>query len=316
MLRLAFDTLLGQLVGLSHQQRTALLEAVRTIGRQDEVVATSVQRTLASLPCQRPATLPLQALRHNLQRAQRHPAGAPAPQGQTAGLLRHHARAGHHRQARGPVGARAQEHQLSLAPPPAHLGPARPATALRGIVEADEMFFLESEKGARALTRAPRKRGGVASKRGISGQQVCVLVARDRSGRTHDAVTGHAAYRQFASAAGIRHAFVNLRAGEPVHGTVHVQNVNGYHSRLRAWMHHFRGVATRYLGNYCGWRRAIDLQRINSAAAMPRSAIGVFNSKCEQRQKKGPAPVTMQAKMESVQNDRTRPSCQCFITRL
>ena len=51
---------------------------------------------------------------------------------------------------------------------------------------------------------------------------------------------GHAAYRQFASAAGIRHAFVNLRAGERVRGEVHVQNVNGYHSRLRAWMHHFR----------------------------------------------------------------------------
>jgi hypothetical protein len=46
---------------------------------------------------------------------------------------------------------------------------------------------------------------------------------------------------------------------------------------VRAWLHHFRGVVTRYLGNYCGWRWAIDLKRINSSAAMLRSAIGAFN---------------------------------------
>jgi transposase-like protein len=176
---------------------------------------------------------------------------------------------------------------------------------LRGIVEADEMYLLESEKGARQLTRPARKRGGVASKRGISSEQVCVLVARDRSGRTHDAVTGkgpltavqlqrhlapvldkdillvtdsHAAYRGFARASGVTHEAVNLRAGERVRGAVHVQNVNAYHSRLRGWLHHFRGVATRYLANYCGWRWAIDLLRIASPEAMLRSAVGVFNT--------------------------------------
>ena len=130
-------------------------------------------------------------------------------------------------------------------------------------------------------------------------------MARDRDGSTFDAVPGkgpvtaaqlhrhlrpvlhrnallvtdgHAAYRAFARAAGIAHQFVNLRAGEQVRGEVHVQNVNGYHSRLRGWLHHFRGVATRYLGNYCGWRWAIDLQRLNSAEAMLRSAVGDFNT--------------------------------------
>ena len=89
---------------------------------------------------------------------------------------------------------------------------------------------------------------------------------------------GHVAYRHYAHAAGIHHEFVNVSAGERVRGAVHVQNVNAYHSRLRAWLHQFRGVATRYLGNYCGWRWAIDLQRINSPAAMLRSAIRAFNS--------------------------------------
>ena len=176
---------------------------------------------------------------------------------------------------------------------------------LQGIVEADEMVVLESHKGARHLDRPARKRGGRAGKPGISHEQVCVLVARDRNGRTHDAVTGtgpvtaaqleqhlkpalgddsvlvtdsHAAYRRFAREHGITHEPINLRSGERVRNAFHIQNVNGYHSRLRAWLHHFRGVATRYLDNYCGWRRAIDAHRINSPEAFLRAAVGVFRS--------------------------------------
>jgi len=45
----------------------------------------------------------------------------------------------------------------------------------------------------------------------------------------------------------------------------------------------FRGVATRYLDNYCGWRRAIDGSsstnaRINSPEEFLRAAVGVFRS--------------------------------------
>jgi hypothetical protein len=130
-----------------------------------------------------------------------------------------------------------------------------------------------------------------------------VLVARDRSGATHDAVTGkgaltkarlhrclaplldrqvllvtdgHPAYPAFAREAGIAHAAVNLRAGIRVNGDVHVQNVNAYHSRLRAWLHHFLGVATRYLPNYLGWRWAIDGERIKQPEALLRRAVGVY----------------------------------------
>jgi transposase-like protein len=52
---------------------------------------------------------------------------------------------------------------------------------LHGIAEADEMYLLESEKGVRQLKRSPRKRGGAASQRGTSKEQVGVLVARDRT---------------------------------------------------------------------------------------------------------------------------------------
>ena len=60
---------------------------------------------------------------------------------------------------------------------------------LSGIVEADETFILESFKGKRRdLPRASRKRGGKAAKRGLSAEQIPVIVGHDRTGATIDAV--------------------------------------------------------------------------------------------------------------------------------
>ena len=185
----------------------------------------------------------------------------------------------------------------------------RPA-ALHGIVEADEMFILESRKGSRKLDRPPRKRGGAANRRGISRELDCILVARDRSRQTIDAVTGrgavskvqlerhlqpfldrdvllvtdaNAAYRAFARAHGIAHEAVNISAGERrrlgPHGAIHVQNVNAYHGRLREWLAPFHGVASRYLPNYLGWRRMLDGGHITSAEQLFRLAIGPIHSK-------------------------------------
>ena len=58
-----------------------------------------------------------------------------------------------------------------------------------GILETDETWFLRSCKGQRGqLSRRARKRGGRAEKRGLSREQVPVLVIRDRSGETSDAI--------------------------------------------------------------------------------------------------------------------------------
>jgi len=180
---------------------------------------------------------------------------------------------------------------------------------LHGIAEADEMFILESQKGSRQLDRPARRRGGQASKRGISRELDCILVARDRSGQTIDAVVGrgalttaqleqhllprldrqvllvsdsHGAYRSFARKHGIAHEAVNLRAGVRVRRgaacAIHVQNVNAYHQRFRQWLSRFRGVASRYLSNYLGWRWILEGGRIKSAEQLLRIAIGVVNS--------------------------------------
>ncbi|RZA32751.1 MAG: IS1595 family transposase, partial [Lysobacteraceae bacterium] len=181
---------------------------------------------------------------------------------------------------------------------------------LHGIVEADEMFILESQKGSRKLDRAPRKRGGKAGKRGISNALDCILVARDRSRQTIGALVGrgalkmtqlerhllprldegvllvsdsNAAYRAFSRKHGIAHQAVNLRAGQRVRhnaaGAIHVQNVNAYHQRLRQWLARFHGVASRYLPNYLGWHRALDGGRITSVGHLLRIAIRVIHTK-------------------------------------
>jgi IS1 family transposase len=155
------------------------------------------------------------------------------------------------------------------------------------------------------LKRAPRRRGGVASTPGISHQHDCILVARDRTGQTIDAVTGRGAvtkgqlhvhllpaldpdillvtdgnhaYRAFARETGISHQYVNLRLGERVRGAVHVQNVNAYHQRFRQWLARFHGVASRYLPNYLGWRWALDGERIASPERFLRAAMGSFHT--------------------------------------
>ena len=177
-------------------------------------------------------------------------------------------------------------------------------TTLRGITEADETYVLESHKGSRKLERKPRKRGGSASKRGISNEQVCILIARDRSKQTVDFVTGNGAitatilkthlkpildsdtllvsdsnptYDSFCNAENITHKAVNLSQDQRViEGAYHVQNVNAYHSRFKSWLLRFHGVATKYLPNYLGWCRVMDEYRNLTPEMLLSSAIGDF----------------------------------------
>ena len=50
----------------------------------------------------------------------------------------------------------------------------------KGITESDDTFFLQSSKGSKLHERKPRKRGGAVNKRGISNEQVAVIVTADR----------------------------------------------------------------------------------------------------------------------------------------
>ena len=58
----------------------------------------------------------------------------------------------------------------------------------------------------------------------------------------------------------------NASRGERTYGSCHIQNVNAYISRLKHWMARFKGVATRYLKSYLGWRRMIEREAENLSA--------------------------------------------------
>jgi transposase-like protein len=171
---------------------------------------------------------------------------------------------------------------------------------LSAIVEADETYRLESQKGSRKLTRPARKRGGVAKRRGVTREHDCLLVARDRTGQTLDFHTGlgqvtvaqlhrclkpvlpvdvllisdsAVAYRHFTDQAGITHEAVNVQAGIRARGAIHIQNVNSWHSRFKSWLVRFRGVASRYLINYSGWQRVLDDRRLTTPAHLLCAAV-------------------------------------------
>ena len=178
---------------------------------------------------------------------------------------------------------------------------------LKGIVEADETYVLESRKGARGLGRKARRRGGKAKKRGLSREQVPVLMAADRSGTTVSAVLprvdaaaltaaldpvvakdallvsdGGASYPPCAAALGVSHEALNRSMGERVRGDLHVQTVNSRHSRLKDFLRPRRGIATRYLDNYLSWFHLVGLApganvRACLAAAITRWRIRFNN---------------------------------------
>lgn len=169
---------------------------------------------------------------------------------------------------------------------------------LAGIVEADETFVLESRKGERKLDRKARRRGGKARKRGLSREQVPILVAADRTGGTlshtlpalnadnvkdmlepvvaPDALLvsdANRCYPPVAAALDIRHESVNASAGERVRGAVHIQTVNSRHSQIKSFLRGYRGIATKYLDSYLRWFHLIQLGDQPSPRACLKAAM-------------------------------------------
>jgi transposase-like protein len=157
--------------------------------------------------------------------------------------------------------------------------------AVSGIVEADETFILKSQKGSRNVAgRKSRKRGGKAAKPGLStDEHDAILIVRDRAAVTTDHILpdlegttfaerlkpivakdsvlvtdGRAVYGAFAHANAILHIPIIASHGEHMYEGFHIQNVNAYTSRFKGWMAPFKGVASKNLPSYLGWRRMIE----------------------------------------------------------
>lgn len=158
-----------------------------------------------------------------------------------------------------------------------------PSRKLKGIAEADETFFLYSEKGSKTVSsqRKPRKRGGKAATAGISNEQVPVILGCDRQGEMVLGVAGrgrislqdinevlgdridaaatlctdsHSSFRAFAKTNRIKYRPINISKGHRVIRKVyHVQHANSAHQRLKGWIGRFNGVPTKHLDNYMQW---------------------------------------------------------------
>ena len=159
--------------------------------------------------------------------------------------------------------------------------------SLEGVLEADEVFFRESFKGKKSgMPRVAYKRGSPASKRGVSTEQKAVLTAVARGSRASliaplpsvptrksvadvlrpvvkkDSVLcsdSSSVYPKLKDDLGI--IVRQIPRGMHSLGPYHINNVNALHSRMKRWLHPFRGVATKYLPGYLAWFQFFDMHR-------------------------------------------------------
>ncbi len=160
------------------------------------------------------------------------------------------------------------------------------ASAVTGIVEADETFILKSAKGSRKLVgRAPRKRGGKAKKPGLStDEHDAILIVRDRHGETTDAILFDLSGETIGShlkpvvAIGRRARDRRQQGLRGIRGCDRHRPDCARRQRRRTddrllshperqrlpeplqgmrWLN-FKGVASKYLPSYLGWRRMIE----------------------------------------------------------
>ena len=152
-------------------------------------------------------------------------------------------------------------------------------------VKALQRLLTHSHSGrVLAVKRVTENQGGRTP--GVDREQILVLVVRDRSGATAEAILpadnhqaieavlgplvdrdailvtyggGTGTLALAARELGIAHRADNLNKGVRIlAGVFHIQNANAYHSRLKGWMFRFHGVATKYLGPNLGWRRMLE----------------------------------------------------------
>ncbi len=156
---------------------------------------------------------------------------------------------------------------------------------LLSIVEADETFVAESNKGSRSLNGKARKRGGGKHRK------VPILIALDRQGAiTHTVMNkntkqeitnalapvlspdsilctdGNLSYIEVVKSLTFTIEHKRLIA-EPnkkakIEGVYSIQRLNNYIMRWKIFMKPFKGVATHYLDRYLSWFRYLQKDSI------------------------------------------------------
>jgi len=185
---------------------------------------------------------------------------------------------------------------------------------LSGISEMDETFFRESRKGPRGLGEEARKRGGRSRRKknpeGRAGEKpktvrkVPVMVACDRQQHITDAVLDHVSndelfaqlvgrilpgstlctdahmsHKKLADQLNVTLKELVTTAGRYVRENIyHIQTVNAYHSELKRWINgFFKGVATKYLSRYLGWKRFLKTHIFSEESLLDQEASHWIN---------------------------------------
>ena len=194
------------------------------------------------------------------------------------------------------------------------------AVKLYGISECDETYQLISSKGNHkksknfVMPRKARRHGGVASKRGISKEQVCITSGVDLAGHSIGRISnlGRPTHQELSSVLGekIEHgavlvtdshkgycklagdmelSHIRIRPNRHTSGSFNIQTVNAYHASLKKMINGtFMGVSTKYLNNYIVYHNLVNFAR-GSEEHKEAVMLGfVFTTACKSLWKKNP----------------------------
>jgi transposase-like protein len=154
----------------------------------------------------------------------------------------------------------------------------------KGVVETDDAYFRFNEKGTKGAKNGIIR--GKKNKRGVSNEQVSVMVSSDRYGTmdlviikrgriTKDALIAKLNLSRFNkeniiysdksqiiinlfSELGLEHK--TFKSNKKSKGVVNVNVVNNMIGRLRRWIKFsFKNVATKYLQNYLNWFMILEI---------------------------------------------------------
>lgn len=147
-------------------------------------------------------------------------------------------------------------------------------TVVSGEIELDEKYVLNSHKGEKIDNLKPRQRGGAASKRGLSSEQICLPTAVQRNGtavlKATDAaaptsgdlmklsdkiaessmtwIDGKTAYNNLLST---KHCEIRAMKDHTTYTSIdHLNNVNAFHRLIEKWYKGYNGVASKYINIY------------------------------------------------------------------
>ena len=150
---------------------------------------------------------------------------------------------------------------------------------LGGIIEADETFFEESQKGSRNVKGRDARKRGFSCYVGNKKTKICVLTAIDRNKASFTKPVGFGGLEKDDVVLLQRHIkkdsvlitdgnrtyrnlhdikLKSLKFGKPENKVYHLNNINNFHSMLKKFMIRFNGVATKYLDYYVEYFREIS----------------------------------------------------------